>query len=245
MPPDESSAARLNDRPIFARLEESVSNFSVGLAGQPLRVWRWSAVDLNQMQSGERYVQLTPNLNSEAYGTPPSGLAVQINGEAARGDLVMLQALPTYGTISHERWFGFYGASEPVAAGTFGVLRIINEQQVAERKWWYTVQPSRYRFPSGASSPTVEALPLSPALAWNLYEPSLYGQPLMGPNGRLEVVGPIPIGSLVLGTLQARTPEGQAFYVFAASLPLRAVCDGPGVMMMQQHGDARLMRDGI
>lgn len=222
-------------------------------SGEPLKVWKWKALFVSKGSTSDpsagRYVGgvnvSTGGIHHGSFGTAPSGYAVQLGGFAQKLDYVILHAVDVTGPIANERWFGFYGVSDPVAAGTFGLLRIINEQQVAERKWWYTVQPSRYRFPSGSSSPTVESLPGPPALAWNLYEPSLYGQPLSGPNGRLEVVGPIPIGSLVLGTLQTRSPSGQAFYVFQAPLPLRAECDGPGMLMMQQQGDARLMRDGI
>jgi len=220
--------------------------------GEPLKVWKWKALFVSKGSTsdpdGGRYVGgvnvSAGGIHHGSFGTAPSGYAVQLGGFAQKLDYVILHALDVTGPIANERWFGFYGTGDPIAAGTVGMLRISGTSAIGERSWLYTVNAVRYRFTADGAL-TLETLPGPPGIAYNLYEPNMYGQPLYGPNGRLVVHMPIPVGALVIGTLQTRSPSGQAFYVFQAPLPLRAECDGPGMMMMQQQGDARLMRDGI
>lgn len=250
MPSDDSKSARLNDRPIMAQLVEQVADVVVeSSSAEPLAVWRWNYADVYREDDPNRERKIfTPagSVNSEGYGAYPSGLAIQLNGFASRLDYVLLQPLATSGRVSNERWFGFYGASDPIAAGVFGVLKIGGSQEDGNGRWLYQVRTGRYRVPPGSATPTFDTSEGIEGLAWNLYERSArYGQTLDGPNGHLEVIGPIPLGSLVIGTYQTRFVTGQPFYVFSAPNGLRAVCDGPGMMMMQQQGDARLLRDGI
>lgn len=250
MPSDDSKSARLNDRPIMAQLIEQVTDVIVESSSpEPLSVWRWKYADVYREDdpNRERKIStLNASVSSEGYGAYPSGLAIQLNGFASRLDYVLLQPLATAGRVSNERWFGFYGASDPIASGTFGVLKIGGSEEDEDGKWLYRVRTGRYRIAAGGTVPTFDTSAGTEGLAWNLYERSArYGQILAQPNGRLEVIGPIPLGSLVLGTYQMRFATGEPFYVFSAPNGLRAVCDGPGMMMMQQQGDARLLRDGI
>jgi hypothetical protein len=250
---------------IIARLREKITSAQAGFdavdnwedqyeGDYGVEFFRWTAVEIDKGTTshpyGDRYVKTIgdhiPNvgINSQMFGAPPSGIALKLSGYANVNDLVSLYPFPTYGKVSHERFFAFYGPSDPIASGTVGVLKIIDSAEIGGNRWVYSVEPRRYR--NVGSVPSPESLGVPVGLAYNLYEQSsLYGQPLSGSNGRLEVVGPIPQGSVVLGTYQTRLSFGYEFYVFQAPLPLRAVCDGPGMAMMQEQGDARLMRDGL
>lgn len=263
MPSDDSKSARLNDRPIVARLTERLTHASAGfeltppqtyLGAENIEFFRWTAVEVQKGTTGSpdmlRFIATMGDsipgsgLNSQIFGATPSGIAVKINGLARVGDLVLLQAFPTYGSISNERFFAFYGATDPVLSGTFGMLKILDhQQQGGSDRWTYSVRGMFYRVQAGGNGFILENIEGSEGVALNLYEANRYGQPLFQPDGRIEIVGPIPTGSLVLGSRQGRDLGGQIMYVFSAVNGYRAIC--VQAAMDQQQGDARLLRDGI
>lgn len=256
---DSSGPAKSTGRKDFtiaAQIQEEVDPQSIEWDGEDaqfrrLKVWKWRGlfVGKNSAATSERYVggyqsadpeSQATGLNHGSFGAAPSGYAIQLGGGAVSGDYVMLHQIRSVSPIANERWFAFQGSNDE---GKMSMLRIMSSTPISEQSWYYRVQPCRFEFPSG-NVPTLVNVG-EEANALNLYEPSLYGQPLENVNGRLVVAGPITSGNRVLGIRQASNSAGVALYVFQAPVPLRAECGGPGVMMMQQQSDARFLRDGM
>jgi hypothetical protein len=249
---DQSSASRSRET-MVARLVEKVPDLVITVAGVARSVWRWHAYEQRKGSSADpnlRYLAPIPNLDSQTFGAAPSGLAVQINGSASVGDVVVLSPLVPHGDISSERWFAFAGNADPLAGGiggvpTIAVGRISGYQQVGVRKWLYEIQIGQYRTLS-TGLPYWDSLdqPMS-GKAINVYEDSdLYGQNTSFVMGSLEVF-PIPHSSRVIIQYQTRFDDGTPVYVFMAPNPMRPECNGPGMAQMQQGRTDRILRDGI
>lgn len=246
-PPEDKATPRRADQSIVAQLEAIVDTVTV--AGQPLNVWRWKAQELRQdLKTDPRYVTERPNLSTSTFGPPPNGYAIQLSGSAAPLDLAILEPMHTFGGTTNERWFCFQGTSDPISSGLLTMLKVLGTVfSFGSDRWAYEMLVGRYRAPSSPNGyPIFEATSQQPVYGLNLYEASnFYAQPMTHPEGRLEVAGPIPGGSVVLGTFQYRNSTGTPIYAFMAPLPLRAVCNAPLMLTMRGAGEDRMLRDGM
>lgn len=251
-------------RAIMARLTAKLTNEEAGF--DPTADWeetyqgnlgveffRWSAVEVRKGTTSHpdslrwiatlRYDLPGRGINSQTFGTPPSGIAIKLAGYSQVGDLVALQPFPTYGSIANERFFGFYGASDPVATGALGLLRIEDFEPYSTDEWTYTVKAVRYRASAGEF--LLETIEGTEGIAVNLFEANRYGQPMSHERGYIEVSGPIPTGSVVLGTRQARSITGTIFYAFMAPNGFRSVCVSSAQQELQNPNADRMLRDGL
>lgn len=250
-PPATTKAGGRNDMAIAAQLLEEVDPETIEWDGEDgqgnkIKVWKWKGlfVGKNTTEPMTRYVGgyniSQGGLHHGSFGAEPSGFAIQLGGEAARLDFVLLHPIRSVTPVSHERWFAFQGKTD---TNRVTMLRILSLAPIAPQRWSYRVQPVKYVYQEGDNVPVIVDSGIE-GRAYNLSEPHLYGQPLTTPDGTLEIMTPVS-NVFVLGMKQASDDQGVPLYVFQAPLPLRPVCGGAGIMMMQQRDDGRFLRDGI
>lgn len=243
--PQEDRPPRRNDRTIVAVLRsESDPILHHGILK---KTWAWEAVRAVDSPSSWWFeLDEWDEVHSDMFGPYPSGMAVQLSGEAHLGDVVVLTPLDTKGAVDTQRFFGFVGSSE---LGRSSLLQIESATvMVPDRRWKYEV--SRRLFDDDGS---IDYGTTMQGIAYNTYEYADqynawgHGQPLVfqGPNSRIVTAGPVQ--GFVVGTLvKAATLYDPNVFAFTAPVPLIPECTGPTPLMgPAERAIDMLLEDGI